>query len=260
MRSEMKQNGGRRKARVAAAILTCVLAGAAFGCGNDAKQTTTDAETGIDDAKVVLSEKAERLRKIGSAFNMYANLRGALPPIYSADAQGRPLHSWRVLILAELGEGELYSKIKLDEPWDSEWNSQFHSQMPAIFAASSDASKTAFSVVVGEKTPFAVGKKHEIMKTADGTSNTFSVVERKTPVCWMDPTQELTLETLAAERANGHKGRKSGEGGALAATFDGAVRFVPASADAATLKGAATVAGGENVGEFEQIKTTFAAN
>ena len=248
MRSEMKQNGGRRKARVAAAILTCVLAGAAFGCGNDAKQTTADAETGIDDAKVVLSEKAERLRKIGSAFNMHANLRGALPPIYSADAQGRPLHSWRVLILAELGEGELYSKIKLDEPWDSEWNSQFHSQMPAVFAASSDASKTAFSVVVGEKTPFAVGKKHEIMKTADGTSNTFSVVERKTPVCWMDPTVELTFDGFVDELA------KDADGNAVALTLDGAPRLVPATVDAAALQALATASGGEPAVELERIE------
>ncbi len=76
----------------------------------------------------------------------------------------------------------------------------------------------------------------------------------------MDPTQELTLETFAAERANEHKGRKSGESGALAATFDGAVRFVPTSTDAPTLKGAATVAGGEKVGEFERLEPTFAAN
>ena len=48
--------------------------------------------------------------------------------------------------------------------------------------------------------------------------------------------------------------------GALAAAFDGAVRFVPASTDAATLKGAATVAEDGKGGEFEPIEPTFATN
>ncbi|MBQ8364107.1 MAG: hypothetical protein IJX36_09305, partial [Thermoguttaceae bacterium] len=70
------------------------------------------------------------------------------------------------------------------------------------------------------------------------------VVERKTPVCWMDPTRELTLETLAAEVGSGHKA------GFNAAFFDGCVRFLSATTDAATLKGAATAAGGEETSEF----------
>lgn len=213
---------------------------------------------------------AVNLKNIEAAIFAYNAANGVLPPAYTVDEAGRPLHSWRVLILPYLENSTLYREIRLDEPWDSEWNARFHSQAPSIFACPIGRSaapegtatgKTTYSVVVGAETAFpSAGKWRKWEDFADGLSKTLAVVERKTPVCWMDPTQELTLETLAAELANEHKGGKSGEGGALAATFDGAVRFVPASADAATLKGAATVAGGEKVGEFERVEPTFAAN
>ncbi|MBQ2850751.1 MAG: DUF1559 domain-containing protein [Thermoguttaceae bacterium] len=213
---------------------------------------------------------AVKLKMIAVAMQAYCDANGVLPPAYTVDEAGRPLHSWRVLILPHLESSPLYREIRLDEPWDSEWNSRFHSLPVSPFACPSRVAalpngapitETTYSVVVGNETAFpGVGKWRKWEDFADGLAQTLCVVERKTPVCWMDPTQELTLETFAAELANEHKGRKSGEGGALAATFDLAVRFVPASTDAATLKGAATVAGGEKKVEFEQIEPRFAAD
>jgi hypothetical protein len=213
---------------------------------------------------------AVKLQAIAVAMQAYCDANGVLPPAYTVDEAGRPLHSWRVLILPYLENSTLYREIRLDEPWDSEWNSRFHSLPVSPFACPSRVAalpdgtpiaETTYSVVVGNESAFpGAGKWRKWEDFTDGLSGTLAVVERKTPVCWMDPTRELTLETLAAELANEHKGGKSGEGGALAATFDGAVRFVPASTDAATLKGAATVAGGEKKVEFEQIEPRFAAD
>jgi hypothetical protein len=45
---------------------------------------------------------------------------------YTVDENNKPLHSWRVLLLPYIEEEELYKKIRLDEPWNSEYNSQFH--------------------------------------------------------------------------------------------------------------------------------------
>ena len=213
---------------------------------------------------------AVKLKMIAVAMRAYCDANGVLPPAYTVDEAGRPLHSWRVLILPYLESSPLYREIRLDEPWDSEHNSRFHSLPVSPFACPSRVAalpnwapitETTYSVVVGNETAFpGAGKQRKREDFTDGFSKTLCVVERKTPVCWMEPTQELTLETFAAELANEHKGRKSGEGGALAATFDLAVRFVPASTDATTLKGAATVAGGEKKVEFEQIEPRFAAD
>ena len=200
---------------------------------------------------------ANNLEKVALGVQIYGDLNEVLPPAFTVDAEGRPLHSWRVLILPYLGEeaAALYEQIRLDEPWDSEWNARFHSRAPSVFVCpSSDVAtgadggavaETTYSVVVGDETAFpGAGKERKWEDFADGLSQTLCVVERKTPVCWMDPTRELTLETLAAEVGSGHKA------GFNAAFFDGCVRFLSATTDAATLKGAATAAGGEETSEF----------
>ncbi len=199
------------------------------------------------------------LKQIALATMNYADVNGALPAAYTVDEDGKPLHSWRVAILPYLEESRLAMQIRLDEPWDSEWNSQFHDQMPAVFACPSsgvarqtDAGtpptlrETTYSVVAGDETAFLPGKWRELTTIADGLSNTLGVVERKTPVCWMDPTQDLTLETLAAEVGSKHTGMGAErEPGFNASTLDGAVRFVVTSTDAATLNAWATAAAGD---------------
>lgn len=205
---------------------------------------------------------ANNLRTMMLATRNYADANdGALPAAYTVDKDGKPLHSWRVALLPYLGEeaAALYEQIRLDEPWDSEWNSQFHDQMPAVFACPASgvagqtdagtpptSKETTYSVVVGAETAFLPGERRNLTTVADGTSNTLAVVERKTPVCWMDPTSELTLETLAAEVGSEHTGMGvKREPGFNAAMLDGAVRFVVTSTDAATLNAWATAAGGE---------------
>ena len=259
------RKGGNRKKNVAAATLGCALAVAAFGCkevertpesvGNAGVETSAGEAAageaaGVETSVETSAEKAERLKQLGLALLNYGDRYQELPAVYTVDEAGRPLHSWRVAILPFLAEHELYKQIRLDEPWDSEWNSQFHDRAPAILAASNDASTTAFSVVVGEETAFPAEKTRKWEDVADGTSNTLGVVERKTPVCWMDPTQELTLENFADELA------RDADGNALAATLDGAVCVVPVSLDAAALRTAATVAGGEKRIPFEAIQWT----
>ena len=85
-----------------------------------------------------LSIERERMQRVVLGVQRYREANGgAYPAAYTVDAEGKPLHSWRVLILPYLGDAEsaLYEQIRLDEPWDSEWNSQFHAQTPTVFVA-----------------------------------------------------------------------------------------------------------------------------
>ena len=199
-----------------------------------------------------------QLKLISLAIYYYRDVNEAFPAAYTVDKDGKPLHSWRVAILPYLEESELYEQIRLDEPWDSEWNSQFHDQMPAVFACPTSVAagqtdaktprtlkETTYSVVVGDETAFpGAGKGRKWEEITDGPSNTLAVFERKTPVCWMDPTQELTLETLATEIGSEHTA------GFNASMLDGSVRFVGSTPDAATLNAWATAAGDEETPEF----------
>ena len=183
-----------------------------------------------------------------------------LPPVMTADASGKPLHSWRVLLLPYLDEYPLYQQIRLNEPWDSEHNKQFHNRVPSVYqcrSAKGDMTgMTSYSVVVGKECAFnEPNAKRGFGAIADGTSNTIAIVERKTPVCWMDPTQEITFEEAckginvsAAGLGSNHGGTPGTRtGGINVGYFDGSVRFISETIDLSMLRAFLTCAGGESV-------------
>ncbi|MDO4568849.1 MAG: DUF1559 domain-containing protein [Planctomycetia bacterium] len=145
-------------------------------------------------------QMSNNLKNIALAMLNHESSFRHFPPPYSTDEEGKPLHSWRVLLLPYLGETALYQQIRLDEPWNSEWNSQFHDKCPEVFKdprVPCAPSEAVVSVVVGEGTVFDPANKKGCMigQIRDGTSNTILLVER-TPVCWMDPLGDVKLEEL----------------------------------------------------------------
>ena len=61
-------------------------------------------------------------KQITMAINMYLEEHGTYPPAYIADKNGKPMHSWRVLILPYLEQQHLYDQYRLEEPWNSPHN------------------------------------------------------------------------------------------------------------------------------------------
>jgi len=58
------------------------------------------------------------LCQIKLALQNYHSTYGSFPPAYVADATGKPMHSWRVLILPFLEQDSLYNAYSMAEPWD----------------------------------------------------------------------------------------------------------------------------------------------
>lgn len=114
---------------------------------------------------------------------------GQLPPAFTVNAEGKPLHSWTVQLLPYLGNEaeELYTKIRLDEPWDSEWNAQFHNQMPYVFATSNEMDSQ-------EKTSFCRVTENEKYTLAQNT-------EGKN---WMDPAAAVTEKEAEKLKEDGN--------------------------------------------------------
>ena len=75
------------------------------------------------------------MRQIVNALNAYAKEHGAYPPPAVVDSKGKPLYSWRVLILPQLGFDGLYGQFILDQPWDSPTNLSLFKDMPDVFAS-----------------------------------------------------------------------------------------------------------------------------
>jgi hypothetical protein len=145
---------------------------------------------------------SNNIKQIMLAFHNYAanTTEVFLPPLYTVDANGKPLHSWRVHILPFVEEQALYEQIRLDEPWDSVHNRQFHDRMPAVFQCPSNPGKGCTYVAIeGVLVPVPVkdmSKRSTLGWGAKGTSNQLVIAEVKEPFNWMNPTADVTVDEL----------------------------------------------------------------
>src|SRR5262249_2752389 len=110
------------------------------------------------------------------------------------DKNGKPLLSWRVLILPYLDQNNLYKMFHLDEPWDSEHNKVLLQAIPSIYATpggekkEKDREKTHYQAIVGTVAAFEEGKQLRFPADfTDGTSNTMRVAEGAVAVPWTKP-------------------------------------------------------------------------
>ena len=90
------------------------------------------------------------LKQIGLGLLNYESRYGCFPPAYVADANGKPLYSWRVLLMAELDRtdgwfgGRLAGGFRFDEPWDSPNNRKLHTLTPyTVLHCPSDPARRA---------------------------------------------------------------------------------------------------------------------
>jgi len=145
-------------------------------------------------------QAASNLKQIGLAMQNYDSAKGRLPPQAICDKDGNKLLSWRVAILPYIEQDTLYSKFKLDEPWDSQNNIALISKMPLIYCSPSADRKQGlsnFKVFSGkgavfemEDSPQGWRSKHSIASlTASkrGSSNLIFCVESDDPVIWSKP-------------------------------------------------------------------------
>jgi hypothetical protein len=100
------------------------------------------------------------LKQIALALHNYHDDHGCFPPAYVADANGRPMHSWRVLILPYLEQKVLYDQYDFTEPWNGPNNSKLLATPPDTYGCPSDdrtcgvtgAWPTSYLAVVGAET------------------------------------------------------------------------------------------------------------
>jgi Protein of unknown function (DUF1559) len=84
-------------------------------------------------ALAAIDQKMNDLKMVALAIFKYYDRHGTLPPSYSVDKAGKPLLSWRVLILPYLEQQAVYRQFHLDEPWDSPHNIKLLPLMPKVF-------------------------------------------------------------------------------------------------------------------------------
>jgi hypothetical protein len=73
------------------------------------------------------------MKQIMLGLTDYEAAHGAFPPPYVTDAAGKPMHSWRVLILPYIEHGPLFNRYRMDEPWDGPNNRLLWDRMPDVY-------------------------------------------------------------------------------------------------------------------------------
>ena len=206
------------------------------------------------------SQCKNNLKWIGLALHNYAETYGSFPPAYIADENGRPMHSWRVLILPFLDQAPLYNQYHFDEPWDGPNNSKLASTILAVFNCPSDdhggtgnaSTMTNYVAIVGPETAWPDGRATTFQDISDGTSATLLVVEvANSGIHWMEPRDLHVVQMAPTVNAKSGQGISSRHtAGAHGLIADGAVRFVQESVAAEILRAWLTAHAGDESSNF----------
>jgi hypothetical protein len=194
-------------------------------------------------------QSANNLKQIGLALHNYHDTYGTFPPAIVYGPDGKPLYSWRVLILPFLGEQRLYSQFKLDEPWDGPNNRRLLAQMPKVYVhpmqgGPTEPYATYYQVLTGGGAMFDVGpqsRPRRFTDVTDGMATTILVVEAAQPVPWTQPA-ELSY---APDRPLPSMGLNARTFNVL--MVDGSVHPIPKDTDEKTLRALITYNGNEIV-------------
>jgi hypothetical protein len=195
----------------------------------------------------------DNLKQVGLALHNYHNVKNRFPSDVLSK-EGKPLLSWRVGILPQLGHQALYNEFHLDETWDSPHNKALIERMPEVFGflgAPVEPGMTFYRGFAGEhafldpKVPEGVA----IHSITDGTSNTIAVVEAREAVPWTRPDSDIAFggDPAKLDAIQALRGELGGHfpGGFYALFFDGSVRLVKDSVNLITLRALITRDGGE---------------
>jgi hypothetical protein len=161
---------------------------------------------------------SKNLTQIGLAMQSYHQEYGSFPPAFIPDRDGKPKHSWRVLLLPFLGhEGEaLLCEYRLDEPWNSSHNMALARRMPSVYRCPADTppsnSMTSYAMIVG---PHAISDgptSRKLTDITDGPSKTIMMAEYAgANICWLEPRDLDAEQIISIEAQPAAEQTQSGE-------------------------------------------------
>ena len=187
------------------------------------------------------------LHQISIALHSYHDTYGSFPPAYTVDSAGKPLHSWRTLILPYMEQKSLYEKIDLTKPWDDPANREaYETQVRSYGCPSANVPKThaTYLAVVGPGACFNGPVPRKLADITDKPNATLLVIEvpADRAVHWMSPSdasEELILAAVASTKPPHPSGIQ-------AACADASIRFLPTKITPETLRALISTAGGDD--------------
>lgn len=193
------------------------------------------------------SQCANNLKQIAVGLCNYADVYHALPPAYTVDADGKPLHSWRTLLLPFLEQKPLFDQIDLSKAWDDPANAEaLNTSVPAYRCPSAGCPEnhTIYSAVVATNGCFLPSESRRLAEITDDHAKTLLVIEvdPQHAVPWMAPTDADVDVLLGFNRETTF----AHPGGFTAAFVDGSVRFLSADLPADERRALVSIAGDDH--------------
>jgi type II secretory pathway pseudopilin PulG len=193
------------------------------------------------------SQCANNLKQIALALLNYESDYQVLPPAYTVDTDGAPLHSWRTLILPYLEQKALYQKIDLDKPWDDPANREaYETSLFAYQCPSVDCppNHTTYLAVAAPSGCFRPSEPRKLSEITDDHDLTLMVMEMDSEhhVHWMSPTDanEQWIMNLGSVAELPHPG------GVQAMFVSGSVLFLASSCREARLRALISIDGDDD--------------
>jgi hypothetical protein len=200
-----------------------------------------------------------RLKALALAMRHYCDRYHTFPPAFVPDKNGKPMHSWRALLLPFLADipddvpKELADKYDFNEPWDSPRNRQVTNVSLRAFRCwlTPDAGRptTSYMMVVGPHTLSDGPHSRKPSEIRDGMTDTIMLVEvADSDVCWAEP-KDLEFDQLDF-KINGRAKQSISShhvAGAYVVFCDGGVMFLPNNTPPEHVKAMLTIDGGEKM-------------
>lgn len=192
------------------------------------------------------------LEKLAQATAEYVSDNRRYPPAFVSNDAGKPLYSWRVLLLPYLGEEKLYRSFDLSESWDSPHNLKLLERIPPVYICpdqmeqSQKAYATAYAAVVAPDHVFVGDRGVSPMAITDSLPGTLLYVEASgANIPWTAPL-DIQKASFSRERGCSSEHRSV----ILAVTCAGNVRYISNNLLPELFRALLTRNGNERVGEF----------
>ena len=276
----------RRRAWFGAACLRIgwlVAAWIGLAAGATLADPPATAEVKPPESGSVLERTGERARfseaKVKSSRNMkmillallnYEAANGCLPPAVVHGPDGKPWHSWRVLILPYLEGGpEVYQAYDFSRPWNAEANlAVARRRIPAFRNPFDDADSDAagYAVILSDDGVFppagaTMGEANDrgfrsrgtkFREIRDGMSSTACLVpiDAAAGMSWTEPKDVTIGAAMRAADGGIQIVRGPGPdaaGGVFIGLCDGSIRMLPTAAAGNVLRALTSRAGGERI-------------
>lgn len=193
------------------------------------------------------AQRVNNLKQIAMALRNYELAYDALPPAYTVDAEGRPLHSWRTLILPYCEQEALYRTIDLAKPWNDPANARaLATPVPGFRCPETTGPEntTTYLAIVAPNDCFLPRDPRRLAEITDPRESTLMMIEAggENAVPWMAPVDADEPLVMGI----GPTTKLQHAGGTNACFVDGSVRFMKATTPALMRRALLSISGNDN--------------